>query len=705
MNKILLVGNPNTGKTTFFNTLCKANEHIGNWHGVTVDAKSKVIKLDDKQVEVVDLPGLYSLTNYSFEEKVSKEFLYSTDDLCLNICDANNLSRNLFLTLQLLEMGKKVVMIVNMKKEFLKAKKRLDIEKLSKKLDMPIYFLDAVDKKQVKNCVIEILKTDVVRSKIQLDYISKLSINKLKQKLGKEDNFFVSDVYESIKLLEQDEYVIEKCMLDDNQKTLIKTQFDYTDKVAFYRYEFIEKIMSVCYENVGVYGKSKIDKILLNKFLALPIFICILALIFFLTFSSVGALLTDALALATENLFSKPLYNLIAGITNNDFILSFFSDGLIGGVVSVINFLPQVVLLFMFFDILEQSGYMSRLAFTLEDFFAKIGLSGKSVFTLLMGFGCATTASLTSRNLEDKNGKIKTAILTPYLSCSAKLPLYATICGAFFVKTKTIVVLSMYLLGVVVALIMSLILNKTVLKTGEQSFLLEFPPYRRPSIKRLLKNICTNAKQFIVRVGSVMLCFSIIIWFMQNCNFKLQFGADDTILKVLGQIIAPILTPLGLNSWGIACSLLCGIVAKEMIVSTIGIVNNVSSISSISISESLLIATSSICFSKTTALSYLVFSLLYFPCASTIAVFRQEIGTKWTIFACFIQLLSAYAITFVIYRVYSYFVCNGIVAGILSLLIFILISVAFIYGFVVLFNKRKNKKCTRCVICKNKCPK
>ena len=702
MNKILLVGNPNTGKTTFFNTLCNANEHIGNWHGVTVDAKSKVISLDKEKYEVIDLPGIYSMTNYSYEEEVSKKYIYSSNDIILNICDANNLSRNLYLTMQLLEMNKKVILIVNMKKEFLKAKKSLDVDKLSKLLNIKVYFLDAINKKEVTEIVSQAVKQKDFCNN-NLEYIKKLPLNQLKNQLKLNTFDEIHETFALTKLLEQDEYVIDRLKLNDKQKAVVKEYNSQIDEISKLRFDYIEKTLSVCYKNQGVYGKSKLDKILLNKYLAIPIFISILALIFFLTFSSIGAFLTDKLALFTENCFSKPLYSLVSKITDNEFILSFVSDALIGGVVSVINFLPQVVLLFMFFDILEQTGYMSRLAFTLEDFFSKLGLSGKSVFTLLMSFGCATTASLTSRNLEDKNSKIKTAILTPYLSCSAKLPLYSTICGAFFVSSKTIVVLSMYFLGIAVAFLMSLILNKTILKSGKQSFILEFPPYRFPRIKKILSSVKTNAIQFILRVGSVMLCFSVIVWITQNFNFKFQFGAEDNILQSLGKLIAPILAPIGLNSWGVACSLLCGIVAKEMIVSTIGIINNVSSLSSITISESLLLATSSICFTKATAVSYLVFSLLYLPCASTIAVFKKEIGTKWTIIACLIQFLTAYIVTFAIYKIYSYFLNNGFLSGLLSLLIFILISVILVFIVNMILKKRKSKKCSLCIGCKNRC--
>lgn len=700
-NRLTLVGNPNTGKTTFFNTIAKANEHVGNWHGVTVDIKEKNILVSGEVVSICDLPGLYSLTNYSYEEEVAKRYIYSKNDVILNICDANNLSRNLYLTLELLELKKQVILCINMKKEFLKSKRTLDIEKLSKILDIPVFFLDANNKaevKQVVNFAVNYKKSNFK----QLDYTKKFEIDLLNNKL----NCFVDEeddnkCYYLTKLLERDEFIVNKLKIKDNDNKLkiynnLCQNYDFS-KVYKIRYDFIDEISKkVISQNNFVYGKSKLDKILLNKYLCFPCFLLILCLIFYLTFSSVGSALTNCLSSFIDTVFSTPLSNFVQKSTNNQFIISFVNDALISGFTSILNFLPQVVLLFLFLNILEDSGYLSRLAFVLEDFFAKIGLSGKSVFSLLMGFGCSTTASLTSRNMEDKNSKIKTAILTPYLSCSAKLPLYSTICTAFFAKNKVLIIFMLYILGVAIAILISYILEKTFLKSGEQSFILEFPPYRTLNLKRTLKNILINAKQFVFRVGSVMLCFTIVIWFMQNCNFKLQFSKDNTMLKCLGVFVAPIFKPLGFGNWGVACSLICGVVAKEIIVSTMGIINNVSIDSATTLSQSLLLSSSVIHFTKAGALSYLVFSLLYLPCISTIAVFCREIGSKWTLISCVMQFLVAYITTFLIYKIYLYFLNYGVVAGIISLLIFILIS----FAFILTKNKLKNKS-KRCVgICK-----
>ena len=509
------------------------------------------------------------------------------------------------------------------------------------------------------------------------------------------------------KVLEQDEFILNKLQLSEHQIKELEKKKDKCgyEKVSKIRYNYIDKICGNTIKNnvEKVYGYSKLDKILLNRYLCFPCFLLIMFLVFYLTFSGVGAVLTTGLSYILDICFAKPLMLLINNITSNAFVISFFEEAIIGGVCSVLGFLPQVVLLFFFLNLLEDSGYMSRLAFSLEDFFSKLGLSGKSVFTLLMSFGCSTTATMTSRNLEDKNSKIKTAILTPYLSCSAKLPIYAVICGAFFVKEKTWLIFGLYLLGVIVAILVSYFLEKTFLKSGEQSFILEFPPYRIPKLKRILKNILINSKQFLFRIGGIMLCFSIIIFIMQNCNFKFQFGAEDTILKSLGKFFAPIFSPLGFGTWTVTATLICGIFAKEIIVSTMGIINNVGSGSMSSLCESLLLSSSALYFTKASALSYLVFSLLYFPCMATISVLIKEIGFKWTMLSCVIQFVVAYLISFVIYKIYGYGLANGAMAMLISLLILIIIVFAIFKVKKYILSKNKCKNCAFNRNCGLKC--
>ena len=498
-------------------------------------------------------------------------------------------------------------------------------------------------------------------------------------------------------MLEQDDFYFNKLAIDKTEecvKTLNK--IGSLETVIKSRYDFINNICknSITYTKSKTYGYSKLDKFVLNKWLSIPIFLAIVAFIFFLTFGNFGTKLSQWLSDFFSNILFIPLQNFLVKNTSNVFVINFLTEAVVGSFLSLISFLPQIVLMFLGLFILEDSGYMSRLAFVVEDFLKKIGLSGKSIFTLLMGFGCSTTASMTSRNLEDKNSKIKTAMLAPYISCSAKLPLYAIVCNAFFPKAKFVVIILLYLLGVVVALLVSYFLNKTILKSGQQSFIMELPPYRFPSIKRIVRNIFINIKQFLLRVGSILLGFSCLIWIIQNCNFKLQYGVGDSILEVVSKFLAPIFKPLGFGNYGAVACLLCGFVAKEIIVSTISLINGCGTSGIDEISKSLLLSSSVFSLTLPSSISFLVFSLLYLPCVSTVGVLNKEIGTKWTLFACCLEFIISYLLAFVAYKIAIYFCYFGLVSGILSTLTFLIV---FFVLFKVKAIIKKRGKCKYCL--------
>ena len=699
---IALVGNPNTGKTTLFNTLAKADEHVGNWHGVTVDYKEKKISFGKKDFVLTDLPGAYSLSSYSFEEAVTRDYLIKHKDAkIINICDANNLERNLLLTLELIEMGFCPTICINMANDLKKTGKKIDIEKLETILGQKVFLIDAQNKKQAKQ-VLEFVTNDTKYQKIELPYI--VAFVKQFDTLLK-DILNVNEINDAqkIKLLEQDEFVLNQVVKpkDSTKVNDILSQNKTLEKVLSAKYDFIEKIIKQCVSFSGtkseqVYGYSKLDKIVLNNFFSIPIFLLVVGLIFFLTFGKVGSFFGDKFSAVFEKFVFSPLSNFVKEKTTNLFVQNFICEAVFGSLLSLISFLPQIILMFLGLYVLEDSGYMSRLAFSLEDYFKKIGLSGKSVFTLLMGFGCGTTASLTSRNLEDKNSKIKTAILTPYISCSAKLPLYAVVCGAFFPRHRFLVVILLYLLGVLVSLGVSYFLNKTVLPSGKQSFIMELPKYRVPSAKKIFKNTIINIKQFLLRVGSVLLCFSCIVWLLQNINFKFQYAQGESILTTISKFIAPIFSPLGFGNYGAVACILCGFVAKEIIVSTIGIINGCGANSTMKdISNSLLVSSSAFYLTKASSVSFLVFALLYLPCISTVSVFLKEIGTKWTIFACVLELLISYVLSFVVYRIALYFIFNGALAGVLSIVAFLGVITAVVLAMKLI--KEKNS----CKFCKN----
>lgn len=687
MIRVSLIGNPNTGKTTLFNTLTGSNEHVGNWHGVTVEEKAKTIHFKEQEIEVVDLPGIYSLSRLSFEEKVATDYLLShQNDLVINICDYNNLQRNLYLTLGLLELGLKVLVVVN---QIEKRKiSQINLVKLEEKLGVKILSVDAANKESVQR-----LKEEIICYKQRQSFLPYLKFLPLKQAFEVLPQYLQqqSRIFYAIKLLEDDQDVKEKFKVEKN--------FDQAEKVAKVRYDFIDELMSMCgQKNFSIYGQSKLDKILINKFLAFPAFLLILAAVFYLTFFSVGAFLSDGLAFLLDKFVSSPILAWLDGMVGqSSWIYSFFETAIFGGVGSVLTFLPQVALLFVCLSVLEDSGYLARVAFVFEDVLSKVGLSGKSVYTLLMGFGCSTSAILTCRNMEERQAKIKTALLTPYMSCSAKFPIYVCLGGAFFGAGNIFVIMGLYLLGVVVAILTSMIFEKTILKSKEQSFILEFPPYRRLSFKQLFKVLFSSCKDFLSRVGGLIIAMNIIVWVLTNFSFSFGYVAQNggqSMLEGLGAILAPLFVPLGFGSWGPVSALIAGLIAKEVILSSIAMFNNVEGGQS-QLSMSLCDPASAVYFSCPAALvSYLVFCLLYFPCLSSVGVLGKEIGKKWTIFGCISQFVVAYFVAMAFYNfglIVSLFgwwkCCLGLLAVCLSL---------FAFAIVVKRCRKGEKACGKC---------
>lgn len=635
MKKIILIGNPNTGKTTLFNTLTGASEHVGNWHGVTVDVKERTF-LSVKNVVLVDLPGLYSLDAFSPEEKISADFLkQNKNSLVINICDANNLSRNLYLTMQLLERGLNVCLAINMAKE-LKGGAKI-FEKIECVLGVKVFPIDARKKRSCKNLV-----------NFCLDYAGKSDQNRDK-KIGAET---LTDGHTSVSTQQR-----------INKDTPIKSGKDkamgaVTDaalkNLAKERYAKIDALlMRVRVSKAGEYGKSKLDRVLFNRFGAVAIFIALFAVIFFVTFGQFGATLSGAVCDGFAFVKNR-LFPFLAAESGNWFF-SFLNDGVFGGVVSVLSFLPQIMLLFLFINFLEDIGYLSRVAFMLDGKLARVGLTGRAVFSLLMGFGCTTSAAITTRNLDDKLLRRRTTLMLPNFSCSAKLPIFACICGVFLKNISVFAVFALYLLGVGVSLIIALISAKVDGRKAENgvspSFLMEMPKMRAPSISKILKAVWGHAKEFVVRVGSVILAMSILVWFINSFNFKLQFvGAEgNTILKFLGHILAPVFTPLGFNSDAIAVALLTGLVAKEMVLGALVLANGAAGVSALG--ATLINPLSPAHFSAASAISFLVFVLLYPSCISSISAIRKEMGKKTMWLSVGLQFSIAYVMSFIAYDI------------------------------------------------------
>ena len=704
MEEILLIGNPNTGKTTLFNNLTKSNEHIGNWHGVTVEEKRKKFKIDDKEFELVDLPGIYSLTALSFEEQVAVDYIFKNlDKLVINICDINNLQRNLYLTLQLLELGINTILVINTmgNKKFYN---EVNLDKLQSELGIKAIIINADNKKDIENLKKLIKNQEEIDNNIKIPQYYNLFSNfddffKIKKVININDNMLSNFI--TIKVLEKDENIMKKFNIS------YEISDKYVNKIAKIRYDYINFISKrfITRNKHSAYGESKLDKIFLNRFLALPMFLLIMATIFYLTFFSVGAYLSSFLGDFIQNVLGAKLIGFVSQICNIPWVIGLFESGIVAGLGSILSFLPQVVLLFLFLSILEDSGYLARIAFSFEDIFKKVGLSGKSVYTLVMGFGCSATACLIAKNIEDKNSKIKTAMLTPYMSCSAKLPIYAVLGGAFFGASNVFVVFLLYFIGVVVAILLSMILEKTVLKSKSQSFILEFPPYRVPKIKRIFNIISDNLKQFIIRIGSVIFSMNIIVWLLGSFSFGFNYIPTDggiSMLESLGRFLSPIFVPLGFGNWGATSALIAGLVAKEIIVSSIAIFNGINaSETSVNqqIQSSIMNPNSSVFFTQSSVLSYLVFCLLYMPCIATMGVLNREIGIKWTFISILIEFILAYLISFIVYNVYNLCLTYGL--GFILILLLGIFIILFSIIFVVKHLKSKDK----CKLCGYKCKK
>ncbi len=705
-----------------FNALSKSNEHVGNWHGVTVSEKEKIFTIEEKKAILVDLPGLYSLTPLSYEEEVASEYVFKNMNCpIINICDINNLKRNFFLTLQLAEITNNLILFINTFKNKNKINNKIiESEKILNKLGIKYLIGNANNKDDIK-LFKKILNNNFVNNKnksikiINFNYLENEKLNLIKPIIAENCLDVGLDINAAaIRLIENDESVKKKLKLNNQKIDILNNIIKNNNFIELNkeRFNFINNLFlekNIKNINKNPYGKSILDKIFLNKYLALPIFFGILFLIFYLTFFSLGSFLSNLLRDLIQNVIGGGVVNWLRGVCEIAWVVDLVETGIIGGVGSILAFLPQVILLFFFLSLIEDSGYLARIAFLFEDIFAKVGLSGKSVYSLLMGFGCSTTASLTARNMEDKNAKIKTALLTPYMSCSAKLPIYAVIGGGFFGATNVIVIFGLYILGVIVALLLSLFLEQKVLKSKEQSFILEFPAYRLPSIMRVLKILWENVKLFLIRIGTVIFSLNIIVWILQSFSFSFKFipvsAGECSILQSIGSFISPIFIPLGFGSWGATSALIAGLTAKEIIISSIAMFNGINVLGDSMKNQtmrSILDPSSVVFFTPASALSFMVFCLLYSPCLPTISVFRKEIGKKWTIISIIIQFTVAYAISLILFNLFKLVEIWGAMNVSLCFLAAFIISLSIFYIIGKVKNKNDCKGCAYSRNCRNK---
>lgn len=670
-----LAGNPNCGKTTLFNAVTGSNQYVGNWPGVTVEKKEGKINIGDSDATIVDLPGIYSLSPYSMEEIVTRNYLIDEKpDLIINIVDATNLERNLYLSLQIAELGCPMVIALNMVDMLEKRKETIDFSLLSALLGIKVVPISASKgtgiQKLLKTAEHEVIHARDKGSHIDKHNSSPLDIytGNVKTAVKQIESIIAKTCLEkqqplrwsAVKLIEGDAPTLEALDLSDTQLNCLESivqeletnKIDREMVIADQKYKFIcdvrEKAVKRTLEDGHMTLSDKIDSVVTNKYLAIPLFFGLMALIFYITFGAVGSSLTDIVDNLVNVQFAGFVRDSMISLGAADWAVGLICDGIIAGLGAVLSFFPQIFLLFFFLSILEDSGYMARAAFIMDKALHSIGLSGKSFVPMLMGFGCTVPAVMASRTLENEKDRRLTIMLTPFMSCSAKMSVYSLFIMAFFSKSRGLAVLSIYILGLIIAIICAFIIQKTVLKGGHAPFVMELPPYRLPTTKTLGLHLWEKVKDFFSKAATVLLGASVIIWFCQYFSFSLTHveNSSESILGVIGSFIAPIFAPLGFGNWQSAVAILSGLIARESVVSTLGILYGTGGDALGALSEVLQGV-----FTPLSAYSFMVFILLFIPCIAAVNAVRREMNSaKWTALTFAFQACVAWIVTFIIYQ-------------------------------------------------------
>ena len=662
-----LAGNQNCGKTTLFNQLTGSNQHVGNFPGVTVEQKSGEIR-GHKDMTVVDLPGIYSIRPYTSEEIVTRDFLLSGHpDGIINIIDATNIERNLYLTLQLIETGIPMVLALNMMDEVRSNGGSIDVRSLSAELGIPVVPISAAKNEGIEELIGTAERT--VRDRIvpkRVDFCSGAVhrcihaithlIEDHAQKIG------VNPRFAATKVVENDEPMLASLALNENERDMLEHSIsemeadvglDRNAAMADMRYTFIEqlcqKAVEKCHESREHRRSVAIDNVLTNKVLAIPIFLCIMLLVFYLTFGVIGSALSDLLSLGIDSLTGW-VDGALAAYGLNPVVHSLVIDGIFAGVGSVLSFLSIIVTLFFFLSILEDSGYMARVAFVMDKLLRKIGLSGRSFVPMLIGFGCSVPAIMATRTLSSERDRKMTILLTPFMSCSAKLPIYAVFSAAFFPGREALVMISLYAMGMVVGVLVGLLFKSTAFRGNPVPFVMELPNYRFPSLKSVALLMWDKARDFIERAFTVIFAATLIIWFLQTFDMRLNVVADSSasLLAALGQFISPVFAPLGFSDWRVSTALITGFTAKEAVVSTLAVLTG-TSIANLGPALAAL-------FTPLTAFSFLTFTLLYTPCVAAIAAVRREMHSRMAaVYVALMQCCIAWLVAFAVYRIAAIF--------------------------------------------------
>lgn len=656
--RVALAGNPNSGKTTLFNALTGARHKVGNWSGVTVEKKEGLIKHNGESIAIVDLPGTYSLSPYSIEEKIARNYIVEeSPDVVVNIVDASNLERNLYLSLQLMELGKPVVMALNMMDVANSLGYEINVEKLSKTLGIPIVPMSAAKKQGLKeliDAISQVSKNPKLSSPIQVDYGEALEskiLDTMNNLTSQESLSKYNPRWLALKILEEDPEIMESTGIAPVIDSSLMLEEEVELMVADKRYSFIASLIgnSMKKPTSSVLSISdKIDLILTNKYLGLPIFALLMFGVFYFTFDLVGNQLNGMI---DEFINGAVAPAVSAGLENakvSPWLQSLIVDGIIGGVGGVLTFLPNIACLFLAISIMEDSGYMARVAFIMDRAMKKVGLSGKAFIPMILGFGCNVPAIMGTRTLENENDRLTSILVNPFMSCSARLPVYILFAGAFFPGNEKFIVYSLYILGIFVAILMALIFKTLLFKSEVVPFIMELPPYRLPSFTTTLANVWERVKGFLIKAGTLIFGVSVVLWFILGYNFSGPAEITESIGASLGNVFAPIFAPLGFGTWQAALSLLTGILAKEVVVSNMSIIYGLTDGAS---AQSFFTALNG-SFTQLTAYAFMVFVLLYTPCAAAIGAVKRETNSwKWTTFSVVYQFAVAWFFAFLVFQI------------------------------------------------------
>lgn len=663
-----LAGNQNSGKTTLFNQLTGSNQHVGNFPGVTVDSKMGEIR-GEKGNAVVDLPGIYSIRPYTNEEIVTRSFiLQEKPDGIINIVDATNIERNLYLTLQLLELHVPMVIALNMMDEVRGNGGTIDIEKMEEVLGVPVVAISAAKNEGIEDLIGAIRETASRRIYPKVtDFCEKGPVHRCIHAVSHQvedhaERIGMSPRFAATKIVEGDAEIIDRLALSANELDLMEhsivemeqdSGMDRNAALAAMRYDFIERICSQavikCRESREHVRSMKIDSVLTHKYFAIPSFLLIMVVVFYLTFGLIGSFLSDLLSLGIDVL-SNVTARALTDYGINPVVKSLVIDGIFTGVGSVLSFLPIIVILFFFLSILEDSGYMARIAFVMDRPLRKIGLSGKSFVSMLIGFGCSVPAVMSTRTLSSERDKKMTIMLIPFISCSAKIPIYALFAAAFFQRNVALVMMGLYTFGILVGLLCALLLKRTVFKGSSMPFMMELPNYRFPSAKSVLLLMWDKAKDFVQRAFTIIFVATLVIWFLQTFDMRFNVVTDsgESLLAMIGKLIAPLFIPLGFGDWRAATALIGGFTAKEAVVSTLGVLTG-SSMSSLSEMLGQI-------FTPVSAVSFLVFTLLYTPCVAAVATIKRELGSALkTVGVVCMQCGVAWIVSCAVYQILRLF--------------------------------------------------